>query len=149
MEGAPLTQAAARLSFSQKAELLLKVTQAVDFLHQHGILNRHLKPADILACGPGAKAAGDSHNLADRYSAALSSRSSRNPGRSAARPLFNCAVSFRYAVTLRLSRQASATLRGQRQVAFASLIGHGCGRRNAWLSFAFALHSLAEPSQVL
>ena len=48
LEGAPLTQAAAPLSFAQKAELLQKVALAVEFLHQNGILHRDLKPANIL-----------------------------------------------------------------------------------------------------
>lgn len=50
LEGAPLTQAAAPLSFAQKAELIRKVALAVEFLHQNGILHRDLKPANILVC---------------------------------------------------------------------------------------------------
>ena len=51
VEGAPLTKAASRLRFEQKAELMHKVALAVEFLHAHGILHRDLKPANILA-GP-------------------------------------------------------------------------------------------------
>jgi hypothetical protein len=51
LDGAPLTGAAARLSFEQKAELLHKVVLAVDFLHAAGIVHRDLKPGNILA-GP-------------------------------------------------------------------------------------------------
>ena len=48
LDGTPLTKAAARLSFAQKAELMQKVALAVEFLHQNGILHRDLKPANIL-----------------------------------------------------------------------------------------------------
>jgi len=48
LEGAPLTQAAAPLSFAQKADLMRKVVRAVEFLHQNGFLHRDLKPANIL-----------------------------------------------------------------------------------------------------
>lgn len=48
LDGAPLSKAAARLSFAQKAELMQKVALAVEFLHQNGILHRDLKPANIL-----------------------------------------------------------------------------------------------------
>ena len=48
LEGAPLTKAAARLTFQQKAELMHKVVLAVEFLHQGGMLHRDLKPANIL-----------------------------------------------------------------------------------------------------
>ncbi len=48
LEGAPLTKAAARLTFEQKAELMHKVVLAVEFLHQGGMLHRDLKPANIL-----------------------------------------------------------------------------------------------------
>jgi serine/threonine-protein kinase len=48
LEGAPLTKAAERLGFEQKADLMLKVALAVEFLHQHGMLHRDLKPANIL-----------------------------------------------------------------------------------------------------
>lgn len=49
--GSPLTNAGARLSFEQRAELMLKVALAVHFLHGQGILHRDLKPANILV-GP-------------------------------------------------------------------------------------------------
>jgi serine/threonine-protein kinase len=48
VEGAPLTKAAAPLTFEQKAELMNKVAAAVGFLHQGGMLHRDLKPANIL-----------------------------------------------------------------------------------------------------
>jgi len=48
LEGAPLTKAAARLTFEQRAELMHKVVLAVEFLHQGGMLHRDLKPANIL-----------------------------------------------------------------------------------------------------
>jgi predicted Ser/Thr protein kinase len=48
VEGAPLTKASASLSFEQKAELLLEVAVAVQFLHGQGIVHRDLKPANIL-----------------------------------------------------------------------------------------------------
>ena len=48
LDGAPLTKAAARLTFEQKAELMHKVALAVEFLHQGGMLHRDLKPANIL-----------------------------------------------------------------------------------------------------
>jgi serine/threonine protein kinase len=51
LEGGPLTKAAARLTFHQKAELMLKVVGAVQFLHAQGMLHRDLKPANILV-GP-------------------------------------------------------------------------------------------------
>jgi hypothetical protein len=51
LDGGPLTTAAAALTFHQKAELMLKVTVAVQFLHAHAILHRDLKPANILV-GP-------------------------------------------------------------------------------------------------
>jgi serine/threonine-protein kinase len=51
LEGGSLTVAAAPLSFEQKAELMLKVVGAVQFLHGQGILHRDLKPANILV-GP-------------------------------------------------------------------------------------------------
>lgn len=51
LEGAPLTRAAALLTFEQRAELMHKVALAVEFLHQQGMLHRDLKPANILV-GP-------------------------------------------------------------------------------------------------
>ncbi|GAC1616233.1 MAG: hypothetical protein PVS2B2_10800 [Candidatus Acidiferrum sp.] len=48
IEGATLLDAARALTLNQKAELMEKVTLAVDFLHQHNILHRDLKPANIL-----------------------------------------------------------------------------------------------------
>ena len=51
LEGAPLTHAAAHLTFEQRAELMHKVVLAVEFLHQHGMLHRDLKPANIVV-GP-------------------------------------------------------------------------------------------------
>ena len=51
VEGSPLTKAGLRLTFEQRAELILKVALAVHFLHGQGILHRDLKPANILV-GP-------------------------------------------------------------------------------------------------
>jgi Protein kinase domain len=51
IEGAPLLEAAQALSLEQKAELMLKVTKAVEFLHQRRMVHRDLKPANILV-GP-------------------------------------------------------------------------------------------------
>jgi len=48
LEGTALTRAAAGLNFAQKAELIIKVSNAVHFLHQQGIVHRDLKPANIL-----------------------------------------------------------------------------------------------------
>jgi len=48
LEGAPLTEAARALTLEQKAELMQKVILAVEFLHQHQILHRDLKPGNIL-----------------------------------------------------------------------------------------------------
>jgi serine/threonine protein kinase len=48
VEGAQLTEAARPLTIRQKAELMRKVAQAVDFLHRHGIIHRDLKPANML-----------------------------------------------------------------------------------------------------
>ncbi len=51
LEGARLTEAASRLTFEQKAELMRKVALAVEYLHSQGIVHRDLKPANILV-GP-------------------------------------------------------------------------------------------------
>jgi serine/threonine protein kinase len=51
LDGAPLTRAAAALTFLQRAELMRKVVLAADFLHAQGIIHRDLKPANILV-GP-------------------------------------------------------------------------------------------------
>ena len=48
LEGAPLTRAAAALTFPQRAELMRKVVLAADFLHMQGIIHRDLKPGNIL-----------------------------------------------------------------------------------------------------
>jgi hypothetical protein len=48
LEGAPLTRAAAALTFPQRAELMRKVVLAADFLHTQGIIHRDLKPGNIL-----------------------------------------------------------------------------------------------------
>src|SRR5689334_7191802 len=48
VEGAPLMEAAKRLTIAQKVELARKIALAVDFLHQHGIVHRDLKPSNIL-----------------------------------------------------------------------------------------------------
>ncbi|HLK63810.1 MAG TPA: serine/threonine-protein kinase [Bryobacteraceae bacterium] len=48
LTGAPLTLAAARLDFRQKAELMVKVALAAQFLHDQGLVHRDLKPANIL-----------------------------------------------------------------------------------------------------
>jgi serine/threonine-protein kinase len=48
LDGAPLTQAAAALTFEQRAELMRKVVMAAEFLHQRGIVHRDLKPGNIL-----------------------------------------------------------------------------------------------------
>jgi len=48
LEGAPLTRAAAALTFPQRAELMRKVVLAADYLHTQGIIHRDLKPANIL-----------------------------------------------------------------------------------------------------
>lgn len=48
IEGAPLTRAASKLTFEQKADLMRKVALAVQFLHEHGVIHRDLKPANIL-----------------------------------------------------------------------------------------------------
>ena len=51
LEGAPLTRAAAHLTFEQRATLMGKVVLAAQFLHEQGIIHRDLKPANILV-GP-------------------------------------------------------------------------------------------------
>jgi predicted Ser/Thr protein kinase len=51
LEGTSLTSAAERLTLRQKAELMQKVVAAVDFLHQHQVIHRDLKPGNIVV-GP-------------------------------------------------------------------------------------------------
>ncbi len=51
LEGAPLTEAGQALPLRQKVQLMHKVVMAVDFLHQHHLVHRDLKPGNILV-GP-------------------------------------------------------------------------------------------------
>jgi len=51
VQGASLTEAARALTLEQKVELMHKVVLAVDFLHQHQVVHRDLKPGNILV-GP-------------------------------------------------------------------------------------------------
>ncbi len=48
VEGVPLTEAARALPMRQKMELFHKVVLAVNFLHQHQVIHRDLKPGNIL-----------------------------------------------------------------------------------------------------
>ncbi len=48
VEGTPLVEAGRALTLRQKAELMRKVASAVDFLHEHQIIHRELKPTNIL-----------------------------------------------------------------------------------------------------
>ena len=48
VEGASLTQAAGSLTWEQRAEMMRKIVLAVQFLHEHGLLHRDLKPGNIL-----------------------------------------------------------------------------------------------------
>lgn len=48
VEGASLVEAAKALTLGQKAELMRRVALAVEFLHEHQILHRDLKPTNIL-----------------------------------------------------------------------------------------------------
>jgi serine/threonine-protein kinase len=48
IHGSALTQAAGALHLPQRLELFRKVVLAVDFLHQHGVIHRDLKPGNIL-----------------------------------------------------------------------------------------------------
>lgn len=51
IEGAPLMEATKVLSLDQNIELMLKVVWAVEFLHQHQVIHRDLKPGNVLV-GP-------------------------------------------------------------------------------------------------
>ncbi len=51
LAGVPLTEAALPLTIEQKAELMRKVVEAVEFLHKNHMVHRDLKPANILV-GP-------------------------------------------------------------------------------------------------
>jgi serine/threonine protein kinase len=51
VEGTSLTEAARALTLEQKVELMRKTVLAVEFLHQHQVVHRDLKPGNILV-GP-------------------------------------------------------------------------------------------------
>lgn len=48
VEGKSLTEAAKSLTIEQKVELMSKIAWAVDFIHQHQLIHRDLKPGNIL-----------------------------------------------------------------------------------------------------
>lgn len=48
LEGSPLTEAARALPLRQKVDLMQKVVRTVEFVHQHQILHRDLKPGNIV-----------------------------------------------------------------------------------------------------
>jgi serine/threonine-protein kinase len=48
LEGSPLTEAARALPLRQKVDLIQKVVRTVEFVHQHQILHRDLKPGNIV-----------------------------------------------------------------------------------------------------